>query len=404
VTNKCSKIATLAPILTLVFLFGAGFAHSAPAVDYYTYGNQLYGQNNITEAKKYYEYAVQIDPNMWQAYMGVGYCEEQLGKSAEALASYKKALALNPGYAQLQSRIAALEPAVPYPPTSPPQVEVVPANPPPVQTSGQSISARKLRHIETVFGTFRTTSGAVKIKNFAVNVNSNFADAFADTGRFEILARSSDKVIGNSPAEAAAKGRELEADLIVRGEVLQAMAIRNEGQNKNGEPIWNIMSTAEISWQFIDVATGLVLKSYNEQKQYNTTADRKIKQNKSLFDLVDNLTGKPKKENPNELYAPNILRAAENISKIAAQRAWFYFPLEGKITAIENEKKRMVTIDFGRGLGLGKRFKMLILDNTGQILGNATVKKSEASYALIKYEKKLIGKVKVGMSVRVKPR
>lgn len=339
---------------------------------------------------------------MWQAHMGIGYCDEKLGNSAGALGSYKKALALNPGYAPLQSRIAALELASSAPAVSPPQA--VSANISLVKTSGQSIKARRLRSIKTAFGTFRTTSGAVKVKNFAVNVNSRFADAFANTGRFEIVARSLDELAGNTPAESAGEGRKLGADLIVRGEVLQAMAIRNEGQNKAGEPIWNIMSVAEISWQLIDVATGSLLKSYNKQKKYNTTSQRKVNQNKSLFDLVDKLSDKGKEVNPNELYASDIVEAAGDISKIAAVRAWYYFPLEGKITAIENEKKRLVTIDIGFAMGLPKRHKMFVLNNAGQVLGNASMKKMESSYGSMKYEKKLVGKIKVGMTVRVKPR
>lgn len=55
-----------------------------------------YGAKNYAQAAAYYRDAIQTDPDFTEAYQALGNCELRIGKKAEALTQYEKALALNP--------------------------------------------------------------------------------------------------------------------------------------------------------------------------------------------------------------------------------------------------------------------------------------------------------------------
>lgn len=76
---------------------------------YYNAGNQLYAQKNYDQAIRYYQAAVQVNPNMWQADQGLGNCYYAKGDKASALASYQKALQINPNNPQLSSFTQSLQ-------------------------------------------------------------------------------------------------------------------------------------------------------------------------------------------------------------------------------------------------------------------------------------------------------
>lgn len=75
---------------------------------YYQAGNTLYGQKNYDQAIRYYQAAVQVNPQMWQADQGLGNCYYAKGDKATALASYQKALDINPNNPQLAGFVQSL--------------------------------------------------------------------------------------------------------------------------------------------------------------------------------------------------------------------------------------------------------------------------------------------------------
>jgi hypothetical protein len=97
--------------VALLFL-SAGLSGTASAqnqfAQYYQAANSAYSTKNYDQAIKYYDAAVQSNPNYWQAFQGLGNCYYAKGQNAEALSNYQKALALNPNNPQLSSFVQAL--------------------------------------------------------------------------------------------------------------------------------------------------------------------------------------------------------------------------------------------------------------------------------------------------------
>lgn len=87
--------------LWLISFLSAG-ALAATSQQYYAAGLHLYQQRQYGQAVLYFNAAVQVDPNNWQAYqaLGSGYYAE--GDSARALNAYEKSLSLHPN-PQLQA-------------------------------------------------------------------------------------------------------------------------------------------------------------------------------------------------------------------------------------------------------------------------------------------------------------
>ena len=79
------------------------------SLPYYQAGNSLYAQKDYDQALRYYQYAAQLNPNLWQAYQAMGNCYYAKGDKATALTNYQKALDLNPGNPQLSSFVQALQ-------------------------------------------------------------------------------------------------------------------------------------------------------------------------------------------------------------------------------------------------------------------------------------------------------
>ena len=121
-----------------VFLFGfsilsflSTFGHAQDRSDpYYQAGNTLYGQKNYDQAIRYYQAALQLNPNKWEADQGMGNCYYAKGDKTNALASYQKALAINPNNPGLASFVQTLQTQVPAPGGANPGVgQPVAANP-----------------------------------------------------------------------------------------------------------------------------------------------------------------------------------------------------------------------------------------------------------------------------------
>jgi tetratricopeptide (TPR) repeat protein len=93
---------------------------TASATQYYQYGNRYYQAKDYANAARYYQAAVRLDPNLAQAHQALGNCQYMLGRRAEALASYERALALNPANTQLAAYVNNLRARVGTPAASTP--------------------------------------------------------------------------------------------------------------------------------------------------------------------------------------------------------------------------------------------------------------------------------------------
>lgn len=112
-------------------------AHSAyTADDYYNYGNQMMSSGDAAQAKVYYEYALKLDPNHWQAWQGLGSSLVQTGQKGEALVAFVKSLTIYPDNPQLREymKSAGLSAAQPAAAKKPAAVEApAVAMPPPLK-------------------------------------------------------------------------------------------------------------------------------------------------------------------------------------------------------------------------------------------------------------------------------
>jgi tetratricopeptide (TPR) repeat protein len=81
----------------------------ATAEQYYQAGLQLYQAKDYAKAVQYFDAALKVDPNMGKAAQGAGNCYMAQNQSAQALPYYEKALALNPGDAQLATFVQNLK-------------------------------------------------------------------------------------------------------------------------------------------------------------------------------------------------------------------------------------------------------------------------------------------------------
>jgi tetratricopeptide (TPR) repeat protein len=83
-------------------------AFSQTASRFLEEGNKAYKAKDYARAEAYYREAVQADPDSAGAYQGLGNCDLRLGKMAEALAQYEKALDLSPNSAPLSQIVGSL--------------------------------------------------------------------------------------------------------------------------------------------------------------------------------------------------------------------------------------------------------------------------------------------------------
>jgi len=126
------RSTVLFAILLGLMVLPAGLrSQGATAEQYYQYGNQYYAAKNYNYAARYYYAAVKTNPNLAPAYQGLGNCYLLMGRKAEALGYYEKALALNPNNPQLSAYVNSLRAQVAAAPaagsTGSPQAGAAPA-------------------------------------------------------------------------------------------------------------------------------------------------------------------------------------------------------------------------------------------------------------------------------------
>jgi tetratricopeptide (TPR) repeat protein len=69
-------------------------------------------QGNIEKALEWFRKAVEVNPNHWRAYLGVGDAAARLRRVDEAVAAWRQALALNPDDAETHAELGRLLVAV----------------------------------------------------------------------------------------------------------------------------------------------------------------------------------------------------------------------------------------------------------------------------------------------------
>ena len=102
-------VATLMFSVVFLGLPMMGGSQGATADQYYQYGNKLYQTKDYTNAAKYYQASVQMNPSNAPAFQALGNCYYFTNRKAEAVAAYEKALALNPNSPQLAAYVQNLK-------------------------------------------------------------------------------------------------------------------------------------------------------------------------------------------------------------------------------------------------------------------------------------------------------
>jgi hypothetical protein len=98
----------------VVFLLFLGLAGLCAAQDqdratpYYEAANKLYSRKNYNRAVQYYNAAIQFNPDLWQAFQGLGNCSYAQGDKTQALSNYQKCLSLHPDNPGLSSFVKSL--------------------------------------------------------------------------------------------------------------------------------------------------------------------------------------------------------------------------------------------------------------------------------------------------------
>lgn len=90
-------------------------AGAVTSQEYYQAATGLYQQGKYDQAVQYYQAAVQLDANNWQAYQGMGHAYFRSGKTQEALKAYDESLRLNPSNTELKKFVDAQKAANPTP-------------------------------------------------------------------------------------------------------------------------------------------------------------------------------------------------------------------------------------------------------------------------------------------------
>ncbi len=85
---------------------------AANSNEYFNAGLNLYNQKNYAQAIQYFNAALSLDPNLWQAYQGIAQSELALGKNAEALNACEKSLEIHPDNTFLVKMDNELKPKV----------------------------------------------------------------------------------------------------------------------------------------------------------------------------------------------------------------------------------------------------------------------------------------------------
>lgn len=97
----------MAVLFLLLGLVGSSSAQDQ-SLQYYQAGGTFYSQKNYDSAIRYYEVAAQMNPQMWQAYQGLGNSYYAKGDKSKALSSYQRCLDLHRDNPSLASFVQSL--------------------------------------------------------------------------------------------------------------------------------------------------------------------------------------------------------------------------------------------------------------------------------------------------------
>ena len=102
--------------LTLILMVFSKIVFAAPiSNDYMAAGDKLTQEKNPRRAILYYKTAVQMDPQNWKAFQGLGNCELSIGQRENAINDFQKSLNINPKNPPLQDFMNKLSQTGPAP-------------------------------------------------------------------------------------------------------------------------------------------------------------------------------------------------------------------------------------------------------------------------------------------------
>ncbi len=100
----------------ILILISASAAMAATSWEYYQAGMRFYNGHDYGQAARYFQAAIQQDPNNWQAYQGLGLCDYALGDRPGAKQAFDQSLRIHPDNPQLARFDESLDSAVPASP------------------------------------------------------------------------------------------------------------------------------------------------------------------------------------------------------------------------------------------------------------------------------------------------
>ncbi len=89
-------IRKLAVCVWLLILGSVSVLRGATALESYHLGVEAYQNGMFETALAQYQYALTLDPSLWQAHLAEGNCLYRLNRKQDAVAAYEKSLALHP--------------------------------------------------------------------------------------------------------------------------------------------------------------------------------------------------------------------------------------------------------------------------------------------------------------------
>lgn len=91
----------LIPLRVLGFFLVTTASLASTSWEYYQAGMRLYNRHDYNEAARYFQSAVEQDPNDWQAYQMLGMCDYSLGDKEGAKKAFDQSLRIHPNNPQL---------------------------------------------------------------------------------------------------------------------------------------------------------------------------------------------------------------------------------------------------------------------------------------------------------------
>jgi tetratricopeptide (TPR) repeat protein len=105
-------------LAVFLIVLSASAALAATSWEYYQAGMRFYNGHDYSQAARYFQAAIQEDPDNWQAYQGLGLCDYALGDREGAKQAFDQSLRIHPNNPSLARFDESLDSAAPPSPRS----------------------------------------------------------------------------------------------------------------------------------------------------------------------------------------------------------------------------------------------------------------------------------------------